>query len=98
VHQPQQVATWLLDRFAPEALVGDLLEEYATGHSRRWYWWQVVVALAITMVLEARTLKVLALRAPMVGWACVTSCAVIALAWWERRRRRPSDPASTPVA
>jgi hypothetical protein len=76
VHQPQQVATWLLDRFAPEALVGDLLEEYATGHSRLWYCWQVVLALLIGVAAEFRVRTRAARRAMTVASAYLTSRAV----------------------
>lgn len=45
---PPWLATALLRRFVPaeEALIGDLQEEYGSGRSSRWYWWQVGAALA----------------------------------------------------
>jgi hypothetical protein len=43
------IASWILDRFgaAPEteAIAGDLLEQYALGRSRLWYWREVMVAI-----------------------------------------------------
>ncbi|HUN83395.1 MAG TPA: hypothetical protein VMU48_03410 [Terracidiphilus sp.] len=48
---PPRVATWILEHFAladrNEALAGDLLEEFRAGRSNRWYWRQVVSAIAI---------------------------------------------------
>jgi hypothetical protein len=45
--QPPQLAVALLNRFLPdnEPLVGDLLEEFAVGRSRPWFWRQVAHAL-----------------------------------------------------
>ena len=48
---PPRVATWLLRRFAAgwhsESLEGDLIEQYAQGRSRLWYWRQVAMAIVI---------------------------------------------------
>jgi hypothetical protein len=48
---PPRVATWLLQRLAAgwhsESLEGDLIEQYAQGRSRLWYWRQVAMAIAL---------------------------------------------------
>jgi len=45
---PPRLPTLLLRRLAPgdEALAGDLQEEFRSGRSQGWYWWQVGVAIA----------------------------------------------------
>jgi hypothetical protein len=49
--EPPALATWILDhltsRGSNEALSGDLLEAFRTGRSAGWYWYQVIVAIAI---------------------------------------------------
>lgn len=51
---PPRLAAWLLRHAGPanEALAGDLLEEYGRRQSDRWYWRQVLVALAIARSRE----------------------------------------------
>jgi hypothetical protein len=48
---PPKLATWLLQRLGAgrhsESLAGDLIEEYAQGQSRLWYWRQVALAIAL---------------------------------------------------
>ena len=48
---PPRVATWLLNRLGAgrhrESMAGDLIEQYAHGRSRLWYWRQIAVALLI---------------------------------------------------
>jgi hypothetical protein len=48
---PPRVATWLLQRLAAgwhsESLEGDLIEQYAQGRSRLWYWRQVAMAIVL---------------------------------------------------
>src|SRR5207247_225577 len=42
------VATWLLESCgADEALIGDLVEQYARNRSRSWYWSETAVAMAL---------------------------------------------------
>jgi hypothetical protein len=49
--EPPALAAWMLDhlrsRGTDEALSGDLLEAFRTGRSAGWYWYQVIVAIAI---------------------------------------------------
>jgi hypothetical protein len=46
---PPAVATWVLQHLGAgtheEALAGDLIEQYARGRSRLWYWQQVLIAI-----------------------------------------------------
>lgn len=49
--EPPALATWLLNHLTSkrnnDALSGDLLEAFRTGHSPGWYWYQVIAAIAI---------------------------------------------------
>src|SRR5688572_112295 len=47
--QPPRLGTLLLERLGPqnEALAGDLVEEYRSGRSSVWYWWQVLTSIVI---------------------------------------------------
>ncbi len=53
-----RAATWLLERLGSRSrfdpLIGDLVEQFEEGRSRRWYWRQAVGTLAIGL---ARTLR-----------------------------------------
>lgn len=46
---PPAVATWILQHLGAgthqEALAGDLIEQYARGRSRLWYWQQALIAI-----------------------------------------------------
>jgi hypothetical protein len=64
---------WLL-RNNPD-LLGDLLEERASGRSRAWLWRQVLIAVARSIVDEGRRHPVLTLRA--VALASAVYCAVL---------------------
>src|SRR5450432_3743129 len=48
---PPAIATWLLQRLGAgwhsESLAGDLIEHYAQGRSRFWYWRQVAMAIVL---------------------------------------------------
>jgi hypothetical protein len=74
---PPSLATKLLESLVPlrtsEALLGDLIEQYQGGRSRRWYWRQVILALVISAGREARTRKLQAIRAVIVGYLCGAS-------------------------
>jgi len=67
---------WLL-RNNPD-LLGDLLEERASGRSRAWYWRQVLVAVGHSIVDEARRHPALTLRAAAL--ASIVYCLVLAIA------------------
>ena len=49
--QPPPMATWLVRHLGPkntrDALTGDLLERFSEGESDRWFWRQVLVAIAL---------------------------------------------------
>ena len=49
VPKPPILATWLLRRlnsgYHTDSLAGDLIEEYARGRSRAWYWRQVLIVI-----------------------------------------------------
>lgn len=49
--QPPRLALALLDRFVPdeEPLAGDLIEEFAAGRSRAWFWRQAIAAAALAV-------------------------------------------------
>ena len=74
---PPSLPTKLLELLVPprtsEALLGDLIEQYESGRSRRWYWRQVILALVISAGREARTRKLQAIRAVIVGYLCGAS-------------------------
>jgi hypothetical protein len=67
---------WLL-RNNPD-LLGDLLEERASGRSRAWLWRQVLIAVGRSIVDEARRHPVLTLRAAAL--ALVVYCVALAIA------------------
>jgi len=80
---PPPLATLLLRRLAPgeEALAGDLQEEFCSGRSRSWYWWQVGVAIAFDAWRDLRQHKVRAVGTIVVAlsvyYAFGISAAVI---------------------
>jgi hypothetical protein len=71
--RPPIVATWLLEHFLLDSrdtsLIGDLIEDYTQGHSRAWYWRQVLIAIAVGCWRDIRAHKLLAVRALAVGYA-----------------------------
>lgn len=82
-NDPSRFATWLLERLASdqtrESLIGDLLEQYASGRSAAWYWRQTFAAILSGTIDEVRGHKLLAVRAVMTGFASIWS--FWALAW-----------------
>jgi hypothetical protein len=50
--KPPSLATWILENMTlgerNEALAGDLLEDFRCGRPARWYWRQVLVAVALS--------------------------------------------------
>lgn len=66
------IARWLLQHFGSspnnDAIMGDLAEQYRLGHSRTWYWRQVLVAILSSLINEFRENKLLTVRALLIGW------------------------------
>ena len=51
MNRPSTVALWLLRRSgASEALTGDLIETFHQGRSRAWFWKQVLIVIALTVL------------------------------------------------
>ena len=71
-HRPPALATWLLERLGSdpqnEQIVGDLIEQYADGRTRAWYWRQITAAILAGFFEQIASHKLLALRAVLVGW------------------------------
>jgi hypothetical protein len=69
--RPPRLATALLRRFGPQddVLAGDLLEGFQRrSSSKLWYWWQVAIALRITLVRELQTRAVAIGVSIAAGW------------------------------
>jgi len=69
-----RLATWLLERFdIPQRkpdLFGDLVEEYRSGRSALWFWWQSFAAIGVALTRDIRCYpKWFVLRAVVTGWA-----------------------------
>jgi hypothetical protein len=62
LRKPPKLATWLLQQlgsgYHTDSLAGDLIEQFARGRSRSWYWWQVLIAILVSTkhVMTARLL------------------------------------------
>lgn len=69
--QPPKLARVLLEHFgcSPNnaAMVGDLDERYHQGHSRIWYWRQILITLMAGFIEDIWRHKLFALRAVTVG-------------------------------
>lgn len=76
--EPPFIANWILERFTPgdrnDALSGDLLEEFRSGHSASWYWRQVLTTIAIRWFGEIRAHSLLLIFAAL--WTLPVR------AWW----------------
>jgi hypothetical protein len=70
--RPPRLATWLLERLAPESrresLIGDLHEQWARGRSAAWYWRQALTAITVGAARELRANNRLAIRAALFTW------------------------------
>jgi hypothetical protein len=88
---PPRLALALLNRFVPddEPLTGDLIEEFAAGRSRAWFWRQTIAAVALTAF--QRSDEVRPLRLVDGAAARVVSTATTA-------RRKPVNITASPVA
>lgn len=101
VSAPPRLANWLLLRLGAgyhrDALLGDLLEEYELGRSRRWYWWQVLNSIAVGLRRSCARSACVWLHGLVAGWAGLTAaiCGANFLQWqWmlfldSARRHRP---------
>lgn len=61
--EPPRLALRLLEHAAPDGapLAGDLVEEFQRGHSRVWFWWQVVAAIWIATSRRSKDIRPLKL-------------------------------------
>jgi hypothetical protein len=79
---PPRVATWILRTLGSgaeiEPLLGDLSEAYLAGRSRTWFWWQVLIAIPITVVDTVRSHPFLMVRALACGWLGLLSLRYVA--------------------
>lgn len=57
--QPPRLALALLEHLVPDSapLAGDLIEEFESGQSRRWVWWQVCTAIWISLFREPDVIR-----------------------------------------
>jgi hypothetical protein len=65
------LATALLQRLGPAdvSFVGDLVEEYAAGRSRAWYWRQVLSAIVLGSARHMHRHPLRAVGGVAIGWA-----------------------------
>jgi hypothetical protein len=66
---PAWTTRLLLDLGVPDAFVGDLLEEYASGRSRRWYCRQMLSAVWLASSRNVGTHGTRTLLTVVAGWA-----------------------------
>jgi hypothetical protein len=78
---PPEAAKWLLNHLGSSpnnaSVIGDLDERYRSGHSRRWYWRQVAMAIAISFFKETWNHKARALAAILSGWLAIFLCYLL---------------------
>jgi hypothetical protein len=78
---PPKLASWLLHHqvggYRAESLVGDLTEEYADGRGDRWYWGQVLFAVARSYRRALRLHGVRVLIAVALGWCALLMGVVL---------------------
>lgn len=66
---PACTTSLLLELGAREEFVGDLLEEYASGRTRLWYWWQVLSAVWLLSLRHIGAHRTRTCVGVMMGWA-----------------------------
>ena len=66
--RPPRFARWLLLHLAPEALAGDLTEEFKGGRSAAWYWRQTMSAVGHVIATDVVAHPLLPVRAVASGW------------------------------
>jgi len=87
---------------APQAFVGDLLEEYASGRSPMWYWRQMLSGVWVLSLRSIGEHRSRAACSVIVGWATLLAVFVIAgdrsadalAGWfwnWDRRTAYATD-------
>jgi hypothetical protein len=61
--QPPRLALALLERFVPDSgpVSGDLVEEFERRPSRPWFWWQVLVVIAMAWFSRPEVIRPLQL-------------------------------------
>jgi hypothetical protein len=65
-----------------DALIGDLVEQYAGGQGRLWFWRQSTMAIVLDAARTIRDHKLLAVRAFIVGCAVLVLFRVFNLGGW----------------
>jgi hypothetical protein len=66
---PPRFAVWLMETFnVGQALTGDVVERYARGRSRVWFWRQAMLAIVFESAKDLVTHKLLFVRAVLVGY------------------------------
>lgn len=85
--EPPRLAQWMLERCAPprrdEALAGDLLEEFRSGRSTRWYWRQVLSAIAFAWFCAFLKRRTAVLFAAL--WSMLAPAWLLVFAGFEQR-------------
>jgi hypothetical protein len=85
-NSPPLLASWMLEHFTlgcrNEALTGDLLEEFRSGRSARWYWRQVLGAIIIGLSRAAGNQGTAALFALL--WSMLAPAWLLVFATVER--------------
>lgn len=76
---PPALAMAILMRLGPrdEPMVGDLIEEYAAGRSRMWFWRQALAAVAAGAIRGIRDQPLRAVGAVALGWAVLALVFVL---------------------
>jgi len=68
--QSPRFAVWLMETFnVGQALTGDVIERYARGRSRVWFWRQAILAIVFESAKDLVTHKLLFVRAVLVGYS-----------------------------
>jgi len=71
MRRPPALANWLLARFGSvdDGLVGDLYQEWSSGRSSAWFWYQTLSAVACATFREIRDRPWRTCSAPLLGWS-----------------------------
>ena len=98
MNKPPTLAMAILMRLGPgnEPIVGDLIEEYAAGRSRSWFWRQAAAAVVAAAIRGIRCQPLRTVGALTIGWAVLflvfalfgdrTADGLASLIWdWDRQ-------------